>query len=176
MDNLLLFIKLLSLKNSRFEKKMHFWDEILWGRFWSCLKHSQCVTSSVTSRSNFWPVTNHSLWFVTGQKFQEICVHKEEGERSSSYTRGCMWRVYRWKSYNFHFHEKAMSHDLLVQMAYSYGVTIQMKPLPSAILSHGAIYYVCSSNFGVCSWNPMEWSFKLNLFSSSFTWYYLFIM
>lgn len=118
MDNLLLFIKLLSLKKSRFEKKMHFWDEILWGRFWSCLKHSQCVTSSVTSRSNFWPVTNHSLWFVTGQKFQEICVHKEEGERSSSYTRGCMWRVYRWKSYNFHFHEKAMSHDLLVHMAY----------------------------------------------------------
>ena len=41
-----------------------------------------------------------------------------------------------------------MSHDLLVQMAYSYGVTIQMKPLPSAILSHdGTIYLEFSSNF-----------------------------
>ena len=43
-----------------------------------------------------------------------------------------------------------MSHDLLVQMAYSYGVTIQMKPLPSAILSHGGtIYLEFSSNFWV---------------------------
>ena len=41
-----------------------------------------------------------------------------------------------------------MSHDLLVQMAYSYGATIQMKPFPSAILSHdGTIYLEFSSNF-----------------------------
>ena len=39
----------------------------------------------------------------------------------------------------------------------------------SAILSHGTIYLVCSSNFWVCGWNPMVWLFKWNLFSSTFT-------
>ena len=47
----------------------------------------------------------------------------------------------------------------------SYGVTIQMKP--------GAIYFVCTSNFWVCGWNPMVLPFKWNLFSSTFTWCYL---
>ena len=44
----------------------------------------------------------------------------------------------------------------------------------SAVLSHGTIYLVCSSNFWVCGWNPMVWPFKWNLFSSTFTWYYLY--
>ena len=43
----------------------------------------------------------------------------------------------------------------------------------SAVLSHGTIYFVHSSNFWVCGWNPMVWPFKWNLFSSTFTWYYL---
>ena len=152
MDYLLLFIKLLSLKKTRFQKKMHFWDEILWGRFWSCLKHSQHVIypdlKILTLRARIfgqWQITTCDLSLAKNSR-KYVCItppsrlKNEEGERNSSYTRGCMWRVYRWKSYNFHFHEKAMSHDLLVQMAYSYGVTIQMRPLPSAILSHGAIY------------------------------------
>ena len=46
----------------------------------------------------------------------------------------------------------------------------------SAVLSHGTIYLVCSSNFWVCGWNPMVLPFKWNLFSSTFTWYYLFSM
>ena len=46
----------------------------------------------------------------------------------------------------------------------------------SAVLSHGTIYLVCSSNFRVCRWNPMVLPFKWNLFSSTFTWYYLFSM
>ena len=46
----------------------------------------------------------------------------------------------------------------------------------SAVLSHGAIYLVCSSNFWVSGWNPMVLPFKRNLFSSTFTrcMYYLF--
>ena len=43
-----------------------------------------------------------------------------------------------------------------------------------AVFSHGTIYLVCSSNFWDCGWNPMVWPFKWNLFSSIFTWYYLF--
>ena len=46
----------------------------------------------------------------------------------------------------------------------------------SVVLSHGTIYLVCSSNFWVCGWNPMVLPFKWNLFSSTFTWYYLFSM
>ena len=41
----------------------------------------------------------------------------------------------------------------------------------SAVLSHGTIYLVCSSNFWVCGWNPMVLPFKWNLFSSIFTWF-----
>jgi len=37
----------------------------------------------------------------------------------------------------------------------------------SAVLSHGTIYLVCSSNFWVCGWNPMVLPFKWNLFSST---------
>ena len=86
----------------------------------------------------------------------------------------------------------------------SYGVTIQMKPLQqyfhtvlfiwyvfpfesvdeilwcyhsietsSAVLSLGTIYLVCFS-FWVCGWDPMVWPFKWNLFSSIFTWCYLY--
>ena len=43
----------------------------------------------------------------------------------------------------------------------------------SAVLSHGTIYLLCSSNFWVCGWNPMVLPFKWNLFSSSFTWHHL---
>ena len=46
----------------------------------------------------------------------------------------------------------------------------------SAILSHGTIYLLRSSNFWVCGWNLMMLPFKWNLFSSTFTWYYLFSM
>ena len=55
----------------------------------------------------------------------------------------------------------------------SYYVTIQMKPLQQYF--HMALFIlVCSSNFWVCGWNPMVWPFKWNLFSSTFTWHYLF--
>ena len=37
----------------------------------------------------------------------------------------------------------------------------------SAVLSHGTIHLVCSSNFWVCGWNPMMWPFKWNLFAST---------
>ena len=43
----------------------------------------------------------------------------------------------------------------------------------SAVLSHGTIYLVCSSNFWVCGWNPMVWPFKWKLLSSTFLWYCL---
>ena len=46
----------------------------------------------------------------------------------------------------------------------------------SALLSHGTIYLLWGSYFGVCGWNPIEWPFKWNIFSSTFTWYYLFSM
>ena len=46
----------------------------------------------------------------------------------------------------------------------------------SAVLSHGTIYLVRSSNFWVCGRNPMVLPFKWNLFSSTFTWCYLFSM
>ena len=42
----------------------------------------------------------------------------------------------------------------------------------SAILSHGTIYLVCSSNFWVYGSNPMVLPFKWKLFCSNFTWYY----
>ena len=44
----------------------------------------------------------------------------------------------------------------------------------SAVLSHGTIYLVCSSNFWVCGWNPILLPFEWNLFSSTFPWYYLY--
>ena len=44
----------------------------------------------------------------------------------------------------------------------------------SAVLSHGTIYLVCSSNFWVCKWNPMMWSFKWNLSACTFKWCYHF--
>ena len=43
--------------------------------------------------------------------------------------------------------------------------------ISSAVLSHGTIYIVCSSNFWVCRWDPMMLPFKWNLFSSTFTSY-----
>ena len=39
----------------------------------------------------------------------------------------------------------------------------------SAVVAHGTICFVQSSNFWVCWWNPMVWPFKWNLFCSSFT-------
>ena len=51
----------------------------------------------------------------------------------------------------------------------SNGVTIQMKPLQKYFHSILFIY------FWVCGWNPLVLPFKWNLFSSTFTWYYLFI-
>ena len=44
----------------------------------------------------------------------------------------------------------------------------------SAVLSHGTIYLVCSSNFWVCGRNPMMWPFKWKLSARTFTWRYLF--
>ena len=41
--------------------------------------------------------------------------------------------------------------------------------ISSAVISHGTIYLVCSSNFWVCGWNPLVLPFKWNLFSSTFT-------
>ena len=46
-----------------------------------------------------------------------------------------------------------------------------MKPLQQYFLM---VLFVCSSNFLVCGRNPMVWPFKWNLFSSTFTWYYLY--
>ena len=43
-----------------------------------------------------------------------------------------------------------------------------------AILSHGTIFGVCYSNFGVCGRNPMVLPFKCGLLNSIFTCYYLF--
>ena len=34
------------------------------------------------------------------------------------------------------------------------------KKTSSGVLSHGAIFLVCSSYFCVCGWNPMVWPFK----------------
>ena len=42
----------------------------------------------------------------------------------------------------------------------------------SAVLSYGTIYLVRSPNFWDCGWNLIVLPFKLNLFSSSFTWHY----
>ena len=43
----------------------------------------------------------------------------------------------------------------------------------SAILSHGPLHLVCSTNFWVCGWNPMVWPFNWNLFKSTFSSYYV---
>ena len=45
----------------------------------------------------------------------------------------------------------------------------------SAVLSHGTIYLVCSSNFWVCGRNSMMWPFKWNLSACTLTWCYLFV-
>ena len=45
----------------------------------------------------------------------------------------------------------------------------------SAVLSHGTIYSVCSSNFWVCGWNPIVLPFKWNHFGNTNTWSCLFI-
>ena len=46
----------------------------------------------------------------------------------------------------------------------------------SAVLSRGTIYLVCCSNFWVSGSNPMVLPLNWNLFSNTFTWYYLFSM
>ena len=43
----------------------------------------------------------------------------------------------------------------------------------SAVLSHGTIYLVSSSDFWVCGWNLVMLPFKWNLFSSTVTWCFL---
>ena len=40
----------------------------------------------------------------------------------------------------------------------------------SAVMSHGTIYLVSSSDFWVCGWNLVMLPFKWNLFSSTVTW------
>ena len=45
----------------------------------------------------------------------------------------------------------------------------------SAVLSHGTIYSVCSSNFWVRGWNPMMWPFKWKLSACTVTFCYLFV-
>ena len=46
---------------------------------------------------------------------------------------------------------------------------------PPAVLSHGTIYLVSSSNFWDCWWNPTVWPFKWNIFGRTFALYYLFL-
>ena len=58
----------------------------------------------------------------------------------------------------------------------SYDVTIQMKPLQKYFHKVLFIKYACSSEFWGCEQNPVVWTFKLNLFGSTFTWYYLLSM
>ena len=48
--------------------------------------------------------------------------------------------------------------------------------LSLAALSHGTIYFVCSSNSWVCGWNPEVLPFKWTLFSSTFSHMVLFIL
>ena len=44
----------------------------------------------------------------------------------------------------------------------------------SAVLSHGTIYLVCSSNVWVRERNLLMWLLKWNFFGCTFTWYYSF--
>ena len=58
----------------------------------------------------------------------------------------------------------------------SYGMTIQMKPLQQYFHKVLFIKYERSSKFWGCGRNPVVWTFKLNLFGSTFTAYYLLSM
>ena len=44
-----------------------------------------------------------------------------------------------------------------------------------AVLSHGTVYLVCSSNFWVCGRNPLVLPFKWNIFGSALMLCYLFL-
>ena len=50
----------------------------------------------------------------------------------------------------------------------------QSNETSSAVLSHGTICLVCSSNFGVRERNLLILLLKLNLFGCTFTWYHSF--
>ena len=47
-----------------------------------------------------------------------------------------------------------------------------------AVLSCGTVYYAVQGgfNFWVCGWNPKVWPFKWKVLSSTFLWYWVFIM
>ena len=74
------------------------------------------------------------------------------------------------------------SHDAL-QVPILLGVVASVCTQPyhsnensSVVHSRSTIHFVSSSNFWVYGGNPMVLPFKRNLFSSTFTWYYLFSM
>ena len=69
-------------------------------------------------------------------------------------------------------YEVVLTFESVVEILWCY----HSNETSSAVLSHGTIYLVCSSNFWVCGWNPIVWPFKWNLFSSTFTWCYVFRM
>ena len=69
-------------------------------------------------------------------------------------------------------YEVVLTFESVVEILWCY----RSNETSSAVLSYGTIYLVCSSNFWVCGWNPMVWPFKWNLFSSTFTWCYVFRM
>ena len=88
-------------------------------------------------------------------------------------------RSYAWftKTYGFY-----PSHDAL-QVPILLGVVASVCTQPyhsnensSVVHSRSTIHFVSSSNFWVYGGNPMVLPFKRNLFSSTFTWYYLFSM
>ena len=83
----------------------------------------------------------------------------------------------------FHYSLQHVQQFCRIWPAIAKGITVMVRcwyylsnNASSAVLSHGTIYLLCSSNFLVCGWNPMMLPFKWNLFSGTFTWYHLFIM
>ena len=87
----------------------------------------------------------------------------------------CNWNVssgtFTWHYLSSFYHVVLIFESVNEMLWYEH-----LNQTSSAVLSHGTIYLECSSNFWVCEPNPMMLSFKWNLFSSNFTWYYLFSM
>ena len=100
-------------------------------------------------------ILNHTVFILQQDKgFQDLTNDREFFIQSTTGIM-CMKTPSLWtKSYVWCYHSNETS---------------------SAVLSHGTIYLVCSSNFWVCGWNPMVWPFKWNLFVSTFAWSCLFV-
>ena len=117
------------------------------------------------------PCAHSMLLLWIGFRLADIV--KQEYMTSLNSTKNYIITEVQWYFHMVLFiHYVVLTFDSVDEILWCY----HLNETSSAVLSRGIIYLVCSSNFWCCGWNPMVLPSKWNLFSSTFTWYYLFSM